>query len=166
MSGPHPATESDLFRRLGELCIETETVRHPPVFTVEEARAHRGAIPGGHCKSLFLKDRGGALWLVVMLEDDRLDMRQAEKVLGAQRFSFASPELMRAVLGVEPGSVTPFALVNGTAKEVRVVLQEAMLRHEQLNYHPLTNIATTTIATRDLLKFVRAQGHEPIIAAL
>jgi len=89
-----------------------------------------------------------------------------EKVLGAQRFSFASPELMRAVLGVEPGSVTPFSLVNDTAKEVRVVLQEAMLAHERLNYHPLTNTATTTIATQDLLTFVRAQGHEPVIAAL
>ncbi len=161
-----PATESDLFRRLGELGIETETVRHPPVFTVEEARAHRGAIPGGHCKSLFLKDKSGGLWLVVMLEDDRLNMRSTEKVLGAQRFSFASPELMRAVLGVEPGSVTPFSLVNDTAKEVRVVLQEAMLRHERLNYHPLTNTATTTIATQDLLAFIRAQGHEPIIAPL
>jgi Ala-tRNA(Pro) deacylase len=160
------ATESDLFRRLGELAIETHTVRHPPVFTIEEARAHRGAIPGGHCKSLFLKDKAGALWLIVMLEDGRLDMRTAGKTLGAPRFSFASPDLMRAVLGVEPGSVTPFSLVNETAKEVRLVLQEAMLAHERLNYHPLTNTATTTITTADLMKFVRAQGHEPIVAAL
>ena len=160
------ASEADLFRRLDELGIKTDTVRHPPVFTVEEARAHRGTIAGGHCKSLFLKDRSGMLWLIVMLEDSRLNMRLTEKVLGAQRFSFASPELMRAVLGVEPGSVTPFSLVNDTAKEVRVVLQEAMLAHERLNYHPLTNTATTTIATQDLLTLVRAQGHEPVIAAL
>jgi len=161
-----PATESDLFRRLDELGIATETVRHPPVFTVEEARAHRGEIPGGHCKSLFLKDKSGALYLVVMLEEARLDMKGVQAKLGAGRLSFASPDLMRAVLGIEPGSVTPFAVINASAAPVQVVLDAAMLRHARLNYHPLANAATTTIAAPDLLKFLRAQGHEPRIVEL
>jgi len=161
-----PATESDLFRRLDELGIATETVRHPPVFTVDEARAHRGEIAGGHCKSLFLKDKSGALYLVVMLEEARLDMKGVQAKLGAGRLSFASPDLMRAVLGIEPGSVTPFAVINVSAAPVQVVLDAAMLRHARLNYHPLANAATTTIAAPDLLKFLRAQGHEPRIVEL
>ena len=161
-----PATESDLFRRLDELGIATETVRHPPVFTVDEARAHRGEIAGGHCKSLFLKDKSGALYLVVMLEEARLDMKAVQAKLGAGRLSFASPDLMRAVLGIDPGSVTPFAVINASAAPVQVVLDAQMLRHARLNYHPLANAATTTIAASDLLKFLRAQGHEPRIVAL
>ena len=161
-----PGTESDLFRRQDELGIATETVRHPPVFTVDEARAHRGEIAGGHCKSLFLKDKSGALYLVVMLEEARLDMKGVQAKLGAGRLSFASPDLMRAVLGIEPGSVTPFAVINVSAAPVQVVLDAAMLRHARLNYHPLANAATTTIAAPDLLKFLRAQGHEPRIVEL
>jgi Ala-tRNA(Pro) deacylase len=161
-----PAAESDLFRRLDALGIRTATVRHPPVFTVEEARAHRGAIPGGHCKSLFLRDKTGAMFLVVMREDARLDIKALQGLLGTGKLSFGSPDLMRAVLGVEPGSVTPFSLVNETAREVQVVLDGVMMREPRLNYHPLTNTATTTIATADLLAFVRAQGHEPRIVDL
>jgi Ala-tRNA(Pro) deacylase len=161
-----PASEADLMRRLDELGIATTTVRHPPVFTVEEARAHRGAIPGGHCKSLFLKDKAGALFLVVLLEDARLDMKSLQPKLGSGRLSFSSADLMRAVLGVEPGSVTPFAVINESARPVQVVLDEAMMRHAELNYHPLTNSATTTIASADLVKFLRAHGHEPRILAL
>jgi Ala-tRNA(Pro) deacylase len=161
-----PATEADLFRRLDELGIATSTVRHPPVFTVEEARTHRGTIPGGHCKSLFLKDKAGTMFLVVMREDARLDIKALQARLGAGRLSFADAELMRAMLGVEPGSVTPFATINDTARAVQVVLDAAMMREERLNYHPLTNAATTTIASEDLMAFLRAQGHEPRIVDL
>ena len=158
-----PATPDDLFRRLTELGIETRTVHHDAVFTVEEARNHRGDIPGGHCKNLFLKDKAGKLWLVVMREQSRLDMKSAPAKMGSGRLSFASPDLMRSVLGVEPGSATPFAVLNREAAPVQLVLEAAMMREEQLNYHPLTNTATTTIAAADLLAFLRAQGHNPRI---
>ncbi len=156
-----PATPEELFARLAELGIETQTVRHPPVFTVEDARTHRGSIPGAHCKNLFLKDKSGQLWLVVMLEDDRLDMKLAQARLGSGRLSFASADLMRAVLGVEPGTATPFTVLNPTATPVQVILEERMMRESLLNYHPLTNDATTTIASVDLVAFLRAQGHAP-----
>ena len=161
-----PATPDDLFRRLDMLGIVTQTVRHAAVFTVEEAQAHRGEIAGGHCKNLFLKDKAGKLWLVVMLESSRLDMKAAQGKLGSARLSFASPDLMRSVLGVEPGSATPFTAINASALQVQVVLEAAMMREAQLNYHPLTNTQTTTIASADLLVFLRAQGHDPLIVAL
>ena len=156
-----PATPEELFARLAELGIETQTVRHPPVFTVEEARTHRGSIPGGHCKNLFLKDKAGRLWLVVMLEDDRLDMKLAQARLGSGRLSFASAETMQNVLGADPGTATPFTVINPTAAAVQVILEARMMRESLLNYHPLTNTATTTIAAADLVVFLRAQGHEP-----
>ena len=123
-------------------------------------------MPGGRCKSLFLKDKKGALWLVVMLGEDRLDTGALQKNLGAARLSFGKPDLMRSVLGVEPGSVTPFAVINETAKAVQVVLQRRMMEMDLLNYHPLRNDATTTISPTDLLKFLTAVGHDPLIIDL
>jgi Ala-tRNA(Pro) deacylase len=161
-----PATSEDLFARLDALGIPHVTHRHPAVFTVAEAVALRGALPGGHCKCLFLEDRKGGLWLVVVLEERRLDLGGLARRLGAQRFSFGKPERMREVLGVEPGSVTPFAVVNPTAAGVAVVLDEAMLRADPLNYHPLTNTATTALAPDDLLRFLAACGHAPRVLAL
>ena len=165
-TAPVPATPDELFRRLDELGIPAETVRHQAVFTVDEAKAHRGEIAGGHCKNLFLKDKAGKLWLVVMLESSRLDMKAAQGKLGSARLSFASPDLMRSVLGVDPGSVTPFTVINASAAQVQVVLEAAMMRESRLSYHPLTNTATTTVASADLLKFLRAQGHDPRIVEL
>lgn len=160
------ATRDDLFRRLGELGIDTRTVEHPPVFTVEEARALRGEIPGGHCKNLFLKDRKDRLWLVVCLEEADVDLKALPARIGAARLSFGRPEVLREVLGVEPGSVTPFALINDAEARVNVILDRAMMAHELLNYHPLANTATTTIRSADLVKFIRACGHEPKIIAV
>jgi Ala-tRNA(Pro) deacylase len=160
------ATPEDLFVRLDALGIRHATHRHPAVFTVAEAVALRGTLPGGHCKCLFLKDKKDGLWLVVVLEERRLDLKGLANRLGAPRFSFASPETMRATLGIEPGSVTPFALINPTAAAVTVALDEAMLRHDALNYHPLVNTATTAIAPDDLLCFIAACGHAPRIVAL
>lgn len=155
--------KDQLFARLEELGIATETRCHPPVFTVDEARALRGQIAGGHCKNLFLKDKKGQLWLVVCLEDTAVDLKALPKKIGAARISFGKAELLRQVLGVEPGSVTPFALLNDRDNHVNVVLEKAMLAYDRLNYHPLENTATTTIASADLVKFIRACGHEPII---
>jgi Ala-tRNA(Pro) deacylase len=161
-----PATPEELFARLDALGIRRVTHRHPPLHTVAESVMLRGKLPGAHCKSLFLRDRKDGLWLVVLLEDRRLDLKALADSLGAPRFSFGSPELLEETLGVTPGSVTPFALMNDPAHAVRVVLEEAMLTHDPLNYHPLVNTATTAVAPEDLLRFIRACGHEPRILAL
>jgi len=161
-----PLTPEALLARLTELGIAHRTYDHPAVFTVEEAKALRGTLPGGHCKSLFLKDKKGALWLAVMLEERRTDLRQLADALGAARFSFGSADLLQEVLGVTPGSVTPFALANDETGRVRLVLDAEMLRIDPLNYHPLVNTRTTAISPHDLLAFVRATGHEPVILSL
>ena len=157
------ATPETLFRRLDELGIETETRRHEPLFTVEQSQALRGEIPGGHCKCLFLIDKLRALWLVVAIEDRRIDLKALARHLGAGRFSFAKPDLLMDALGVPPGAVTPFALINDKGGRVKVVLDREMMALPLLNYHPLTNEATTSIAAKDLLRFMAATGHRPEI---
>lgn len=161
-----PATPADLLARLDELGIATETIEHEPVFTVEEAKAHRGQMSGGHIKNLFLKDKKGGLWLVVCLEDRRVDMNALSKRLGAPRFSFGKPDLLMEVLGVEPGSVTPFAVINDPEGRVTLVLDEELMQHDPINGHPLVNTATTRIAPNDLLAFCRACGHEPVFSLI
>ena len=159
-----PATPAELFAMLDRLGIPHATVEHPALFTVEQSQALRGQIPGGHTKNLFLKDKKDALFLVVALEDAVIGLGGLHRRLGASgRFSFGSAELLREVLGVEPGSVTPFSAINDTAGRVSVILDAAMMRHTTLNYHPLANTMTTSIACDDLLKFLRATGHEPRI---
>src|SRR5262249_28139540 len=138
-----PLTPAALFARLDRLGIAHRTYTHPPVFTVAEAAALRGALPGGHCKSLFLKAKEGGVGLVVALEETQVDLKALARVLGAPRFSFAAPDLLYRALGVRPGSVTPFALANDRAGRVAVVLERAMLAHDPLNYHPLENDRTT-----------------------
>ena len=162
-----PATPADLFAFLDRLGIAHATVSHPPLFTVEQSRALRGTIPGGHTKNLFLKDKKDALFLVVALEDAAIDLKSLHRRLGASgRFSFGSAVLMRDVLGIEPGSVTPFAAINDVAGRVSVVLDAAMMEHETLNYHPLDNTMTTAIAREGLVKFLAATGHGPRIMAV
>lgn len=160
------ATPQDLFARLDCLGIAHRTHHHPPVFTVAESAALRGELPGGHCKSLFLKDKKGGLWLAVMLEHRRTDMNRLAERLGAPRFSFGKPELLYEVLGVTPGSVTPFALINDRDRRVTVILDEAMLRHDPLNYHPLSNDMTTAVSPADLLRFIADCGFAPRILHL
>jgi Ala-tRNA(Pro) deacylase len=126
----------------------------------------RGEIPGAHCKNLFLKDKNGILWLVVCLEDTQVDLKRLPARLGSGRLSFGRPEILRQALGVDPGSVTPFALINAPPGSVNVVLQEQMMGHDLLNYHPLENRATTTISAQDLLKFIRSCGHGPKVLSL
>jgi Ala-tRNA(Pro) deacylase len=161
-----PASRQDLFARLAELGIETETVEHPPVFTVAESSVLERRLPGGHTKNLFLKDRRGRLFLVVALGHAKIDLKSLHKTLGCERLSFGSPELLTEVLGVPPGSVTPFALINDAACRVTVILDADMMRHERLNYHPLANTATTSIARHDLLAFIRSCGREPQIVTV
>ena len=161
-----PITPEQLFQRLDAMGIAHQTYHHPPVFTVAEAVALRGRLPGGHCKSLFLKDKKGGLWLVVALEERRIDLKALAAILGSPRFSFGSAELLYEVLGVRPGSVTPFALVNDVSRQVTVVLDKAMLENDPLNYHPLENDRTTAIAPADLLRFIGECGHRPLLVEL
>lgn len=161
-----PATEEDLFVRLRQLGVRTETHRHPPVFTVAEARALRGALPGQHSKNLFLKDKKGVLWLVVADEERAIDLKALRHRIGSAPLSFASAPTLRSVLGVEPGSVTPFALINDADAAVRVVLDAGMMTADILNFHPLANTATTAISPDGLMAFIRSCGREPAIIAL
>ena len=156
-----PASENDLFLRLEELGIETQTHRHAPVYTVEEAKVLRGDLPGGHCKNLFLHDKKRNLWLVVVEEDRAVDLKALRSRLTTSgNLSFGNAELLAEVLGVEPGAVTPFALINDPGLRVNVVLDKAMLGHDVLNYHPLDNAATTAIRPPDLVRFIEACGHK------
>ena len=163
---PLPATRQDLFARLDELGIVTHTVEHEAVFTVAESSRLECELPGGHTKNLFLKDKKGRLFLVVALGRAHIELKTLHKILGADRLSFGRPELLMEVLGVPAGSVTPFALINDTRRRVTVILDADMMRHDRLNYHPLENTATTNIAREDLVKFIRACGHEPRVVAV
>lgn len=159
-----PATPDELLARLRALGITCKTYDHPPVFTVEESKRLRGRLPGAHCKSLFLEDKAGQSWLVVALEDRKLDLKRLGKELGARsRLSFGSPARLMERLGVTPGAVTPFAVINDAGGRVEVVLDQQMMGCDPLNYHPLTNDRTTAIAPGDLLRFLSACGHEPRI---
>ena len=158
------AAPDELFAYLDRLAIAHKTISHPPLFTVEESRALRGQISGGHTKNLFLRDKKGAAFLIVALEDAAIELKSLHRRLGASgRFSFGSAELLGELLGVEPGSVTPFAVMNDTAARVTVVLDAAMMEHETLNYHPLVNTMTTSIKRDDLVRFLEATGHIPRI---
>lgn len=158
-----PATQEELFAFLDSLGIARRTQRHAPVFTVEEARALRPLQPGGHCKNLFLKDRKEKLYLVIAEADRPLDLNALAKALGVSRFSFGKPALLRQALGVAPGAVTPFALINDRTHGVRVIIDGDFLAHDIVNAHPLTNDATTALKPADLLAFIRACGHRPDI---
>src|SRR5471030_1226718 len=152
-------TPQQLFDRLAELDIAHGTVEHAAVFTVEQAKQHRGVLPGHHIKNLFLRNKKEEMWLVVALEDRSLDLKLLGEVLGAGRLSFGSPDRLRRVLGVEPGSVTPFALVNDEAHQVTLVLDSGLKEGGPINAHPLTNDMTTPISLADLQRFFAATGH-------
>ena len=157
------AREAALFERFAELGIVVETHNHPPLHTVEESQALRGSIPGGHCKNLFLKDRKQQLWLVVTLEERKVDLKHLHKRLGCARLSFGNSELLFDTLKVRPGAVTPFGLIHDVEQKVRVVLDTVMLEESILNYHPLRNDSTCSIVREDLLKFIDSCGHAPLI---
>jgi Ala-tRNA(Pro) deacylase len=161
-----PATPDDLFAYLDRLGIPHQTISHPPLFTVEDARALRGDIPGGHTKNLFLKDKRDAIFLLVALEDAAINLKTLHQRLGVARFSFGSADLLRELWGVEPGAVTPFGAINDTTGRVTVVLDEPMMRHDTLNYHPLINTMTTSIGRDGLVRFLEATGHPPRIVAV
>jgi len=162
-----PATPDDLSAFLADIGVATETVSHPPLFTVEESQALRGEIPGAHTKNLFLKDKKGALFLVVAEEDAAIDLKRLHHKIGAAgRLSFGKPDELFETLGVNPGAVTVFGLINDRDRRVSVVIDADLMARGSINCHPLVNTATTTIAAADLLAFMRATGHDPVFIAL
>lgn len=161
-----PKTRAELFAYLDSLAIAHVTIEHPPVFTVEEARLHTHHLPGGHTKNLFLEDKSGGLWLVTCLDEQPVKVNALARLLEAPRFSFGKPERLMEALGVIPGSVTALALINDGERRVQPVLDTKLLAHELVNCHPLSNDATTTLRSADLLRFMQALGHAPRLVDL
>lgn len=159
-------TKEDLFERLNHLGIKIQTIEHPPAYKVEDAKAQRGNLSGAHSKNLFLKDKKGQLWLVVCLEDRSINLKDLKDIIGSSHLSFGNPDLLMEVLGVAPGSVSPFALINDSELRVRLVLDQEMMVFDYLNFHPLENTATTQISREDMLKFIKSCGHRINLIAL
>ncbi len=159
--GHPPATPEELLSRLESLGIESRTFSHSPVFTVEEAKALRGELAGAHTKNLFLRDKKGMMWLVVALEDRVVDLKAIAQELGHKRFSFGSRERLMKYLGVVPGAVTPFGLMNDHTGCVRVALDTGLREIDLWNFHPLDNGMTTTLTGADMVRFLEAVDHPP-----
>ena len=157
-----PLSPDDLLAQFDALGIATTTTDHAPVFTVEQSRDLRGLIGGAHTKNLFLRDGKRNFFLVTVDEERTVDLKRLRSLIGAKGgLSFASPEALAEHLGVEPGSVSPFAAVNDASGAVRVFLDAALLAAAAMNCHPLINTKTTTIAPADLVRFLEATGHVP-----
>ena len=160
---PMPKTADDLFALLDAHGIAHHTYRHPPVFRVDEGAEIKAAMPGGHTKNLFLMDHKGQLWLISALGDARIDLKSLPAAIGSGRLSLGSEARLYAALGVRPGSVTAFALINDSEHQVRFVLDRALLAHETVNFHPLSNDATTAVSRAGLMDFLASLGVEPLL---
>ncbi|MBC8440624.1 MAG: prolyl-tRNA synthetase associated domain-containing protein [Deltaproteobacteria bacterium] len=147
-------TQEELLNVLTQINIEYKNHEHPAVYTVEEADLHHGGIEGAHSKNLFFKDKKKNLFLVVTLSEKTIIIKEMAKKINAKSPSFGKPDLLAQVLGVIPGSVTPFALVNAQNHDIKVILDKDLMENKLLNFHPLVNTATTTIASKDLIKFL------------
>ncbi len=165
-SAQPPTSPEALLARLAELGIAVSSFSHPPVHTVEEAKALRGELAGAHIKNLFLRNKKGAMWLITCLEDRKIDLKALGQTLGAGRFSFGSAERVLTYLGVLPGAVTPFAVINDTEGKVQVVLDAGVFDCAPVNAHPLVNDRTTAISPQDLVRFLESVGHPPQILDL
>ncbi len=163
---PIAKTRADLFSMLDQMDIKTKTLDHPAVFTVEQAHEFDAALPGGHTKNLFLKDAKDRLFLVVAHTKTQVNLKLLPAQIGSARVSFGKPELLEAALGVTPGSVTVFALINDADHRVTFILDEALMAFDTIYAHPLENTGTTGIARRDLLRFIEACGHHAQIVQL
>lgn len=160
-------TPDALCTYLTALGLPFQRVDHEAVFTVGESRGLHEELPGLHSKNLFLKDKKGRLFLVSARDTARIDLKRLHEVIGASgRLSFGSTELLQEKLGVTPGSVTAFAVINDRAGKVTMVLDANLMTGEDLNFHPLINTATLRIAREDMLAFLRGVDHEPLIVDL
>ncbi|MFH1806616.1 MAG: prolyl-tRNA synthetase associated domain-containing protein [Pseudomonadota bacterium] len=155
--------QTRLLAHLDQLGIVPTLHSHPPLFTVADSQALRGDLPGLHSKNLFLKDKKDALWLLVVEETRDIRINHLHKSLGCGRLSFGNPDLLFDILGVTPGSVSPFALINDRETRVNVAFDRMLMEGDTLNFHPLRNDRTAAIAPGDLLKFVESLGHHPVI---
>ena len=156
-------TRADLFAFFDAHGVKHSTLDHPPVFRVEEGLEIKKALPGGHTKNLFLKDAKGQLWLISALGETTIDLKKLHHVIGSGRLSFGPVEMMVETLGVTPGSVTAFGLINDTDRRVRFVLDRALTRADPVNFHPLTNTATTTVSQDGFQAFLAALGVVPLV---
>lgn len=156
-------TRADLMAFLDAQGVVATTLDHPAVFRVGEGDEIKAALPGGHTKNLFLKDAKGQLWLISALGETTIDLKRLHTVIGSARLSFGSPDLMLETLGVTPGSVTAFGLINDADHRVRFVLDAALAAADPVNFHPLTNTATTAVSQAGFRRFLAALGIEPLI---
>ena len=152
-----------LFSILDDLHIEYQTIEHPPIHSEEDSALWESKTPGLMCKSLFLKDKKSGYWLIVMPAHKRANLRGIEALLGASRISFVQQDLVQQILGVSPGAVTPFAVMNDTEHCVQVVLDDEVLKKDMMNCHPLRNTASTSLSPADLVKFLTHFGYAPAI---
>jgi Ala-tRNA(Pro) deacylase len=152
-----------LFAHLDAHGIAHSTLDHPAVFRVEEGLAIKAALPGGHTKNLFLKDNKDQLWLISALGETAIDLKKLPAAIGAGRLSFGSAPLMAETLGVTPGSVTALGLINDTQRRIRFVLDAALSRADPVNFHPLTNTATTALSRAGFAAFLASVGVTPTI---
>lgn len=157
-----PLSRQQLLETLTDLDIVHTTHDHPPIFTVQEGAAIKAALPGGHTKNLFLKDKTGALFLICALGDTIVPINKLHKRLGCKRLSFGKAELLYTQLGVRPGSVTFFSIINDHNNKVTLILDEALFSHALVNFHPMENTATTAIASKDLLTFAQHTHHTAV----
>ncbi len=159
-----PLSKDQLLQIFVDMDIAVSTVEHPPLYTVEESQSLRGKIAGGHTKNLFLKDKKDNFFLVTLAEDAVVDLKNLHKLVGgANRLSFGKPDKLMEYLGVSPGSVTALAVINDNNNMVKLVVDAPLLDHEVINCHPLVNTATTSIGRDDLLRFLSAADHQPLI---
>jgi len=163
MSSPAPASREALFAFLDRHGVAHRTLDHPSVFRVGEGAQIKAALPGGHTKNLFLKDAKDRLWLVSALGDTAIDLKALPAAIGSARLSFGSPERLYGALGVTPGSVTPFALINDRDRRVSLVLDRALLEADPVNFHPLANDATTAVSQAGFAAFLAALGVTPTV---
>jgi Ala-tRNA(Pro) deacylase len=156
-------TQHDLLAFLAEIGVDQTTHDHPAVFTVGEGEGIKAAIPGAHTKNLFLKDARDQLWLISARDTTVIDLKRLHTVIGSARLSFGNAALMEETLGVTPGSVTAFALINDGDRRVRFVLDRALAEAGRLNFHPLINTATTGVSGADFRKFLSAAKVTPLV---
>jgi Ala-tRNA(Pro) deacylase len=158
--------EAGLLADLDGLAIPHQTFEHEAVFTVEESRDIKDSLPGEHTKNLFLKDAGGAFWLVTVPAEARVDLKALPQAIGCKRVSFGKADDMERLIGISPGSVTPLAMINAAPGNVTVVLDAALAAADRINVHPLRNTGTVGLAGADVLRLLKLWGHEPVVAQI
>jgi Ala-tRNA(Pro) deacylase len=152
--------EKKVYEVLKSLDIQFEVHQHPPVYTVEEAEEHWENVKGTHCKNLFVRNKkGNRHYLVILDSSKRADLKELNRQLGEDRLSFASPERMNRYLGLEPGAVSPFGLINDSGKEVQVVVDKDLRTADWVSFHPNVNTATLTLSFKDFERYLEWCGN-------